>query len=114
MTYWRHFSKAEVRGLEPALVARLDEARHRAGVPFIITSGRRTPEENAALGGAPDSAHLRGWAVDIRVTSSAARFAIVKAALECGFLRVGVYNGHVHLDCDPSLPVRVCWTGSSK
>ena len=112
--YYRHFSKAEVAGLQPALVARLDWARQVAGVPFHITSGFRTPEENEALGGAPDSAHLRGWAADIRVTSTYRRFAIVGGALKAGFPRIGVYNGHVHLDSDPSLPTRVMWTGKSK
>jgi len=34
--------------------------------PIIITSGVRTKEENEAAGGKSDSAHLIGYAVDIR------------------------------------------------
>lgn len=35
-------------------------------VPLYITSGRRSPEENARVGGVPTSYHLDGGAVDIK------------------------------------------------
>jgi len=108
--YYRHFSKAEVAGLQPALAARLDAARELAGVAFIITAGLAEP------GGphVPGSAHLAGWAVDLRVSSSHQRFAILKALLDVGFTRVGVYDHHLHVDADPTKPQDVCWTGKSK
>lgn len=34
-------------------------------VPFIMTSGYRTPEHNKAIGGSPNSAHCLGMAIDI-------------------------------------------------
>lgn len=103
------FSPEEVDGLDPALVSRLDKARGFAGVPFIITEG-------LGAGGShtPNSAHQRGLAVDIRCSSSRNRMKIVASALIAGFRRIGVYDRHVHLDVDDTLPQDVIWVGVSK
>ena len=111
----KHFSRREfgrVDGVEPCpeLIDKLDRARHYAGIPFVITSGIRSPERNAEVGGAPESAHLTGHAVDIRVRSGAERMAVVCAALRAGFQRIGVANSFVHLDTDPTKPQGVMWT----
>lgn len=37
-----------------------------SNVHFTVTSARRTPEQNAASGGAPKSQHLFGEAIDIK------------------------------------------------
>lgn len=56
-----------LQGLSPAIqqaaysfVVTLREA----GLPFVLISGTRTPEQNRAAGGAADSAHLYGLAFD--------------------------------------------------
>ena len=61
----RHFTDEEVAGLRLELVEKLDRARGYAGVPFIITSGYRPPELNAAIGGVEDSEHETGEGVDL-------------------------------------------------
>ena len=101
----RHFTLKEVRGLKPRFVEKLDRAREIAGVPFVITSGFRTPRQNAAAGGKPNSSHLRGWGADLRARRSPQRFQIVYGLVMAGFRRVVVYagDGHVHVDDDPSL-----------
>lgn len=83
----------------------LDRARGLAKVPFLITSGFRTPEQNIAAGGAPNSAHLRGLAVDLRCHSPWSRYRMVSGAYLAGFRRMVLYasDGHLHLDADPSL-----------
>jgi hypothetical protein len=109
-TQWKYFAAHEVYKLETKLVNLLDVAREIAGIPFVITSGFRTPAYNKQVGGQEDSAHLRGLAADIRCRTSKERFAIVNAAIKAGFTRIGIGNGFVHMDCDSSLPQNVMWT----
>lgn len=109
----RYFSHDETQGLDPRLLALLDHARGLAKIPFVITSGARTPEQNSAAGGVQHSAHERGLAVDIACTGSHARMRIVAAAIKAGFRRIGAYDRHVHLDCDETLPQEVLWVGES-
>ena len=119
MNKWKYFSEKEVQGLESEFVAKLEKARHEAGIPFIITSGKRSPSDNATSGGVQDSAHLRGRAVDLRSPDSETHFKIVRGAVLAGIVRIGVYRGadgsptHVHLDDDDTLPQNVMWMGVS-
>jgi uncharacterized protein YcbK (DUF882 family) len=109
----RYFTPKELDGLQQALVEKLLYARSLSGTPFVITSGLRTPEQNAAAHGASSSSHVRGWGVDIACTSDVARFLIIRALLAAGFNRIGVYDKHIHADCDPTLPQNVTWVGVS-
>lgn len=74
-------------------------------IALSINSGLRCEDHNAAQGGAPNSRHLTGRAIDIRFSrepdlmSSRARMLIVKAAVVLG--AVGIicdYRSFVHLD----------------
>ncbi len=117
MNAWAYFKPGEVEGLETEVVAKLDMARHRAGVPFVITSTRRTPEQNLAAGGVSDSAHLKGLAADLHVEDSASLFHMVDGLIYAGFKRlvIGIkidVDGKVayhnlHCDLDDSLPTPV-------
>lgn len=94
--------------MQRSLLTLLQRARSIAGIPFVIISDYRPPANNSSAGGAKNSAHLRGYAVDIRALGSA-RETIVKAAVEAGFKRIGIYPNSVHLDTDPSLPSPAYW-----
>lgn len=109
MTEYKHFSAKEVAGLDPTLVKLLDWARDRAGVPFILTSGKREPGI-----GVENSAHEDGLAVDIRARDSRTRYKILQALLWVGFHRIGIYDRHIHADIDPDKPPEVVWFGISK
>lgn len=105
---YKYFSSEEVEGLNAEFVAKLDMARQAAGIPFVITSGLRTPEKNqSVIGAVPDSAHLKGLAVDMRVQNSHEVSLIIDAAKLVGITRRGIYVNkefqpiHVHLDVDP-------------
>lgn len=111
---WKYFQDFEVEGLQNDLVALLEKAREKAGIPFVITSGARSPEENKSVVGAvQDSSHLQGLAVDLRCSQSRQRFLMVSALLSVGVRRVGLYDKHIHADVDSSKDQDVIWVGLS-
>lgn len=117
---WRYFTLQEVEGLDNEFVAKLEKIRHHCGFPFVITSGKRTPEGNSTVGGVQDSAHVSGRAVDLRSQSAHTHFKIVEGAVLAGIKRIGVYRNqegspsHIHLDDASDLPQEVMWIGVSK
>jgi hypothetical protein len=70
--------------MQQEFLDKLDLARGYSNVPYVINSGFRTPEHNAAVGGVPGSSHLTGWASDIG-------------------------QNFIHVDCDPSKSGSVAW-----
>ncbi len=96
--------------MDAELLEKLNLARDISGVPFVITSSYRTPESNAKVGGKPNSAHLRGTAVDIAISDGSQRFAILKGLLASGFTRIGVAKSFIHADIDKQLPAPMVWT----
>lgn len=53
--------------IDSELVEVLEDVRVNFNAPVIITSGYRTPEYNAKIGGVKNSQHTKGTAADIRV-----------------------------------------------
>ena len=95
--------------IHPQLVAALDMARTRAGVPFKVSSGFRCQKHNANVGGKPTSSHTSGLAVDIAYEDGFQGIKILKALLPY-FDRVGVGKNFIHVDIDPDKPSPVLWT----
>lgn len=83
--------------MNPAFLVLLDECRHIAGVSFKITSCFRSKAKNKAVGGAPNSMHIFGRAVDVVANDGPTRMKIVRAALSLG-LTVGIMENAVHID----------------
>jgi len=90
------------------LVDRLDFMRMILKGPIQITSGCRCEKYNKAVQGKPDSAHLYGKAADIKILSSAHRFAVLSACMQdytddkgrthkAVFDRIGIGQDFIHL-----------------
>lgn len=88
--------------MDATLLRMLDEARGYAGIPFKINSAYRCLAHNKAVGGVPNSAHARGYAVDISCTDSRSRYLMLKALLAAGFTRVELAPTWLHVDTDPA------------
>lgn len=97
------FKEEEVKGLQSDFVKLLDIARCRANVPFIITSGFRTEEENARIGGVKNSKHLTGEAVDLRIQAGMHTARIIEALLSIPFFEVVIEKDHIHVEFNEDL-----------
>ena len=116
MSKWEFFTDGETEGMDETFMGKLVMARKktieldpdRKGIPFRGTSWKRSPDANkSVIGAVPDSAHLSGLAVDLKVYSSREASLIIQACYAAGIDRCGIYVGsdwkpiHIHLDCDP-------------
>lgn len=107
------FDSPDLKGsgsrMQESTLLMLDDARELAAIPFVVSSGYRTPEHNARVGGVNGSSHTRGYAVDIICRNSLERMAIVQAGLAVGFHRIGISKSFIHLDNDPDKSSHVLW-----
>ncbi|RLA80927.1 MAG: peptidase M15 [Deltaproteobacteria bacterium] len=98
----------------PDLIEALELLRKYIGAkPIYITSGYRCPEHNRAIGGAPDSDHLYGYAADIVVEGmSGAALALAATAFPTLIKRIGTYDGNsemVHIGIQDRSPLPSRW-----
>ncbi len=92
-------------GIQYRFVHRLDQLRHKAGFPFVITSGYRSPDHPEEAWKEVPGTHGQGIAADIKVSGGAQRYELVRAAIELGFTGIGVHTDFVHVDTRESTPV---------
>ena len=95
--------------IDKEFLAELDEIREECGFAFQITSGYRSEEHNAEVGGKKNSEHKEGKAADIFCISSFRRKRIIEVALAHHIPRIGVKKDCVHLGSSRTLPEGV-WT----
>lgn len=104
MKKYKYFSDKEIKGVNPEFVQILDQSREIAGVPFPITSGFRTKEQNEKAGGVPNSAHTKGLAVDIQCTDNIKRQKMLWGLMQFrDKLFIEVAGRHLHVDMDSSI-----------
>lgn len=88
---------------DPDFRFKLNLARDRAGIPFIIESGYRCPKHNAEEGSTSTN-HTTGKGVDIRCLAGPDRYKIVSALLSVGFTGIGIHKTFIHADTNHKTP----------
>ena len=88
--------------MNPSFMDRLERLRVHLGFPFIVSSAYRCESHNKAVGGAPNSLHVKGMAVDILVSGDRA-YKIIESAKSFGFKGIGISQKSgdtrfIHLD----------------
>lgn len=108
---YRYFTEGEFTKARPScslsdmnesFMSRLDDARHIAGVPFVVTSAFRSKQYEIAKGRTGTSSHCLGLAIDIACSSNFNRLVILEALLKVGFRRIGIGKTFIHVDYDSS------------
>ena len=110
---WIYFTEEELAckgtdecDMHPEFMEKLIAVREDYNQPMIITSGYRHLAYNDTIGGAKNSPHLYGRAVDIKVAGGDA-LRLIKMALRHGMTGVGVKQRgdhdrrFIHLDDKP-------------
>jgi hypothetical protein len=84
------------------LARKLQDARDRLGRAFVINSWYRDPASNDSVGGASNSFHLYGRAVDMYVPGLSPR-QVANALASSWAGGILIYSTHVHLDTGPKV-----------
>ena len=85
----------------------LQQAEIASSVEFFVTSGYREGDTKC---------HGHGRAVDLACGDSQVRLKMVRALIQVGFTRIGLYSAHVHVDTCESVfdfPEKVLWLGGA-
>jgi uncharacterized protein YcbK (DUF882 family) len=114
---YKYFSEIrDPEKMDPEFMEKLIELREALDCALPVSSAWRSPEHNKAVGGAPNSAHLSGQAVDI-VASGVKAYKLLVKACEMGFTGIGIKQHgpwgkrFIHLDMLTDSPIRPrVWT----
>ena len=101
-----HFKLKEFacKNSEPIIISEklcdiLEDIRVHFGKPVTITSGYRTPEHNAKIGGAVKSRHMLGLAADIKIPGvKPSDVATYARTLMPTYGGIGTYSTFTHID----------------
>ena len=84
----------------------MDDIRRKAGIPLVINCAYRSKEYDIKKGRSGNSAHTYGLAVDFKCLNNQTRQKIVKAAHECGVVRMGNVRTFIHIDMGERVSIR--------
>lgn len=93
---YKHFTESELRcpccdinGVHKSFMEKLEALREECDFPFVLTSAYRCPDHNRVIGGAKNSPHMMGLAVDILVYGKRAH-KLLSLAPKHGFTGIGI------------------------
>jgi uncharacterized protein YcbK (DUF882 family) len=101
----RNFTLAEIASkdgsnlvlIHPSLILALQAIRDHTGRSVSINSGYRSPQHNTAIGGAPNSLHVKGMAADI-VIRGMTPLEVASLAHDLGLGGIKAYPTFTHID----------------
>lgn len=85
----------------------LEILRNNLGAPIWINSGYRCKTHNTKVGGAKNSFHVKGLAVDLRTVPEYMGKLQSLIETDSRFTGIGYYRNWLHVDCRPGS--RVTW-----
>jgi len=88
------------KGVSEAAAAAYGRLVDAYGQPLTINSAYRDPKFNAEVGGADNSQHTHGNAIDVDVTGKSydERVALANLAWDAGYRGIGFYDNSLHFD----------------
>ena len=99
---WNYFSVDELKckgtdecEMDEGFMKKLEALRHEFNEPMIVSSGYRHESYNQVIGGAKNSPHLYGKAVDVVISGKSA-YRLMKLAIQHGFTGIGVSQRGPH------------------
>ena len=99
---WNYFSVDELKckgtdecEMDERFMKKLEALRHEFNEPMIVSSGYRHESYNQVIGGAKNSPHLYGKAVDVVISGKSA-YRLMKLAIQYGFTGIGVSQRGPH------------------
>jgi len=99
---WNYFSVDELKckgtdecEMDEEFMKKLEALRHEFNEPMIVSSGYRHESYNQVIGGAKNSPHLYGKAVDVVISGKSA-YRLMKLAIQYGFTGIGVSQRGPH------------------
>ena len=95
--------------MRASTLVKCDALRDLYGQPLVVSSGIRTPERNAQVGGVKNSSHLLGYAVDWKNISDNDLIPFLDAAWDADFRRFGIMATGIHTDDDPTKTSPAIW-----
>ena len=94
--------------MRPEALALFQAIRDQFG-PLIVTSGYRSHRHSIERAKDRPGSHAAGLAADFRC-GPADRYRLVKIALDCGALGIGVHDRFIHIDAGhPHMPRPALW-----
>jgi hypothetical protein len=96
------FSSGVDQRINPEIASKVQQIESAFGKTLTVSSGFRDPARNARVGGARNSAHTRGNAVDLVFSGNEEdTVKLIEKASAAGIGGIGVYRaGWVHLDTE--------------
>lgn len=100
---WLNFLPHTDSRVQPELISKATAIAQAMNVQLTITSAYRSPEYNRRVGGATNSYHTRGQALDITQSqfTQAQRQQFLREAVRVGIGGIGIYNSFTHIDIGP-------------